>query len=106
MVTIIFSPPNFSLEWAIAMVMRRRRRRHRRRQHFRNSPSSNARVLKFCTDFLDGSEGGELHQVGTLSRPQPPIFKILENLKFCCNQLKILSVILKTVVENKIGFQI
>ena len=56
----IFSPPNFSLEWAIAVVMRRRRRRRRRcrrRQHFRKSTSSNARVLKFCTDFLDGSEG-------------------------------------------------
>ena len=26
---LIFSPPNFSLEWAIAVVMRRRRRRRR-----------------------------------------------------------------------------
>ena len=24
---------------------------------FQKSTSSNARVLKFCTDFLDGSEG-------------------------------------------------
>ena len=50
-VSVIFSPPNFSLEWAIDVVMRRRH------QHFRKSTSSNAMVLKFCTDFLDGSEG-------------------------------------------------
>ena len=53
---VIFSPPNFSLERAIAIAMRRRRRR-RRRKKFRNSTSSNARDLKFCTDFLNGSEG-------------------------------------------------
>ena len=52
----VISPPNFSLEWAIAVVMRRRHRR--RRQHFRKCTSTNARVLKFCTDILNGSEGG------------------------------------------------